>query len=674
MSDLIKQPLITAYENRWCLVLFKVLHKENKQLPYVISIHHHDSQEWEETHYLQHYFCFLQHWIMGIIYIPKHSDKVKISSLQSKQNISTKIVVTIIPLSRLLAGSLLAFSNPKKILKTLIGSPIHLKKRLRTAIQHHYNHSKINLSYKDWCDLYDCWGDKEKETLYQSPFYKEWPVIHSIIYNADDHHNSQTNISLNQQWTTPKKATHSYVAILQNGEVLSDHALAIFADQAARANFPQALYADSDMFDQHHHRASPLFKPNIGYLTLISGILTQDIWLFRQDIFESFQQNYPIHYYSAYTHRLALALYLWKKRSSIHHVPFILSHRHIVPDSQAIQEMQQSVRNDISSRQWTGHVKDNIFPLKINLLSNHHPVSLIIPTTISSKIIRNSILSILNETNYPNFELILVISQPTFLTRAQLHYLRPLLKHTNLRVVWLKTNQFNFSQSCNFGIQHTKHNFFAIVNDDIRPKTAQWLNSMMGHMQDQDVGAVGAKLYYPNGQIQHAGIIMGAANLCEHAGRFQHSNRFTLTHDHDVSAVTGACMLIRKTAYDQVQGFDEEYEIAYNDIDFCLKLQKATYRIIQCQQAELIHYESLSLGNHYTGQRAGKERQEILSIRNKWKSICNYDPFYNPNLSLQRGMDEELAFPPRITRPFATSSSNKSLPCQTHRQPFIFVT
>lgn len=150
---------------------------------------------------------------------------------------------------------------------------------------------------------------------------------------------------------------------------------------------------------------------------------------------------------------------------------------------------------------------------------------------------------------------------------------------------------------------------------------------------------------------------MGAANLCEHIGRFQKNKRFTLTYDHDVSAVTAACMLIRRSAYKQVQGFDENYEIAYNDVDFCLKLRKANFHIIQCQHAELTHYESLSLGNHYTGSRAGKERQEILSIRSKYKTTYEKDPFYNPNLSLQRGMDGKLAFPPRISRPFAVPFS-----------------
>ncbi|EHD14541.1 hypothetical protein CIN_04730 [Commensalibacter intestini A911] len=652
----VEQPLKEIHQNQWCIILCRTKTKEKKKLPYLLSIHHDDSQEWEETQYLQHYVFLPSSWRIGILYIPPKSDKISITSIQNIILDTSKISIKIIPISRLLAAGLLTTLHPAPLFKTLLGSPKHLKKRLRTALNQSYTKSETNLSYQDWCQLYDCWEEKEKKALYQSKFYEQWPVIHSLCYTPPDNHYPETDSALDQQWPTPKSAKHAYIAILQNGEILPAHAFAIFADQAARHQYPAALYADSDMLNQHHQRATPHFKPNISYMTLLSGLLTQDIWLFRKDIFDAYQQEHPKSYQSAYAHRLALALFIWKQQYPIHHIPYILSHRQIAPGKQALQDMQEIVQNDLSARQWTGNVQSNHFPLKINLHSNNAPVSLVIPTTISSKTIQKSIRSILTQTDYPHFEVILVISQPSSLTHRQRCYLRPLLSYKNLRVIWLKTETFNFSQSCNFGIHHTHHEFVAIVNDDITPKNPQWLINIMGHMQDPKVGAVGAKLYYPNGQIQHAGIIMGAANLCEHAGRFQRSNRIGLTYDHDVSAVTGACMLIRRSAYTLIQGFDENYEISYNDIDFCLRLRKANYHVIQCQQAELIHYESLSLGNHYTGKRAGKERQEILSIRAQWQSIDHQDPFYNPNLSLQRGMDGKLAFPPRVTRPFATST------------------
>lgn len=654
--NFIEYPLDKKHQNKWCLILCK-LSQARTSLPYLISLYHNDSQEWEETQYLQSIPLLHSTFKMGIIYISPKSQKIGITSIQHAESLSKSTSIKIISLSRLIAAGLLALLNPVPILKVLIGSPQHLKKRLRTALNQNYTQSDIYLSYNKWIDLYDVWGKKEKETLYQSQYFTDWPKVNLKIYNSSNSDYTDTDNGVDQQWETPKKAKHTYIAIMQNDEILPPHALAIFADQAARNNFPAALYADSDLLNHNNKRVSPYFKSKVGTLTLLSGHLTQDIWLFRQDIIKTYQQQINTNFQTAYAHRLALALYVWEQKLNIRHIPFILSHRHVDPSAQAIKEMQQIVNAELSNKNYQFSINQKKFPLKIKFHSTNNPVSLIIPTTISSKTIRNCIQNILKVTKYPNFEVVLVISQNNSLTKQQRTCLHPLLKYKNLRVVWLKTTQFNFSASCNFGIRYAKHQFIGVVNDDISPKTPYWLAFMMGHMQDQNVGAVGAKLYYPNGQIQHAGILMGAANLCEHIGRFKHSKRFTLTYDHEVSAVTAACMLIRRKAYIQVQGFDENYEIAYNDVDFCLKLRQVNFQIIQCQQAELIHYESLSLGNHYTGTRAGKERQEILSIRSKYKAICDYDPFYNPNLSLQRGMDEKLAFPTRVTRPFATSFS-----------------
>ncbi|CAI3933701.1 glycosyltransferase [Commensalibacter papalotli (ex Botero et al. 2024)] len=654
--DFIEYPLGKKHQNQWCFILCKISQNQTS-LPYLMSLYHDDSQEWEETQYLQSTPFLCSSYKMGILYISPNSQKIGITSIEHTKSLSKLTSIKIIPLSRLIAAGLLVLLNPVSILKVFIGSPQHLKKRLRTALNQNYTQSDTNLSYNTWLNLYDVWRKKEKEILYQSQYVTDWPKINLKIYGSSDSTYTDIDNGVDQQWETPKKAKHTYVAILQNGEILPAHASAIFADQAARHHFPAALYADSDLLDHNNQRVSPCFKPKIGTLTLLSGFLTQDIWLFRQDIIEKYHQQIHVKFQTAYAYRLALALYVWEQQLRIHHIPFILSHRRIAPSAQALKEMQQTIHTQLSCKNWQFNINQENFPIKIKLYSTNNPVSIIIPTTISSKTIRNCIQSILKNTKYPDFEVILVISQNNSLSKQQRKYIRPLLKYKNLRIVWLKTNQFNFSASCNFGIRYAKHEFIGVVNDDIWPKTPYWLDFMMGHMQDQNVGAVGGKLYYPNGQIQHAGILMGAANLCEHIGRFEHSERFTLTYDHDISAVTAACMLIRRSAYTQVHGFDENYEIAYNDVDFCLKLRQANFKIIQCQQAKLTHFESLSLGNHYTGIRAGKERQEILSIRSKYKAICDNDPFYNPNLSLQRGMDEKLAFPTRITRPFAISFS-----------------
>ncbi|MDI2089839.1 glycosyltransferase [Commensalibacter oyaizuii] len=657
MAPILEHSVCPKHQNRWCLILVKNNDKNQQHIPLLASLHHYDSNIWEETLFIHNHPSLPASWQIGITFIAKECDKVRVNpihhhggdlSIESYQ-------LTLYPLSRIKAACFLGFLKPTRILKALIGSPLQLTKRLRIAINQNCTQTGTYLSYTHWCKFYDQWTSQDKIALQQSIYFQKLPDIHIRLYAPQNAKDQRTAQSIGDQWASLQqtKSKINYVAIIQNNEILSPHALMVFADQAARYNFPAALYADSDEINLYQHRTRPLFKPDVGFPVLLSGLLTQDVWVVRQDIIQAFHKIHSTPFQSAYAHRLALAIYIYNQHLSVRHIPFILSHRHTPPTPQILAETKKITQKELQQYPWETYIQKTKFPFEIQFSSDQEPITLVIPTTIQSKTIYHCIHSVLTDTDYPNFKVVLVISQSTPLTKKQRFWLRPLLVNKNLKVLWLKEQKFNFSKSCNYGIQHSQSPFIAIVNDDIQPKDPQWLHFMMGHMQDTTVGAVGAKLYYPNGQIQHGGIIMGAASVCEHAGRFKNNNYDILNYDHDVSAVTGACMVIRRSAYNKIQGFNEKYEIAYNDIDFCLRLRQENFRIIQCQHARLIHYESLSLGNHYTGERAGKERQEMISIRHQWHQLYDHDPFYNPNLSLQRGMDYQLAFPPYVTKPFA---------------------
>jgi GT2 family glycosyltransferase len=170
-------------------------------------------------------------------------------------------------------------------------------------------------------------------------------------------------------------------------------------------------------------------------------------------------------------------------------------------------------------------------------------------------------------------------------------------------------------------------------------------------MEDPRVGIVGARLLYGNGMVQHEGVIMGLANLCEHAGRLR-DGRDPGPHgigliDREVSAVTGACLLIRSCLYSELGGMDEAYAIALNDVDLCLRAREAGWRVVYCAGAVLHHYESLSLGRHYGGARAGLESVEVQRLRARHAAVIGADPFYSPLASLQPGREWQPAFPPR---------------------------
>ncbi|MBV9813215.1 MAG: glycosyltransferase family 2 protein, partial [Acetobacteraceae bacterium] len=175
---------------------------------------------------------------------------------------------------------------------------------------------------------------------------------------------------------------------------------------------------------------------------------------------------------------------------------------------------------------------------------------------------------------------------------------------------------------------------------------------MAAHLADPSVAVVGAKLLYPNRTVQHAGVVMGLGGLCDHA--YRHAPRRAPGYAwraglaQEVSAVTGACLLTRRSIYDRLGGLDERYASAFNDVDFCLRVREAGYRVVFAPAAELIHHEGFTYGSHYSGARAAEERADVARLRARWSAVMAADPFHSPNLDLTAaGREWSLAFPPR---------------------------
>jgi len=210
---------------------------------------------------------------------------------------------------------------------------------------------------------------------------------------------------------------------------------------------------------------------------------------------------------------------------------------------------------------------------------------------------------------------------------------------------------FNYAKVNNLAAAGVDSEFLLLLNDDVAPINPDWLGQMLAQMADPRVGIVGARLLYGNGMVQHEGVILGLANLAEHAGRLRDSadpgphGLGLITRQ--VSAVTAACLLIRASLFRELGGMDENYVIALNDVDLCLRARAAGWRVIYCAQACLTHYESLSLGRHYQGARAGLEAVETRRLRQSWGRVIESDPFYNPQASLQPGREWCTAFAPR---------------------------
>jgi GT2 family glycosyltransferase len=216
---------------------------------------------------------------------------------------------------------------------------------------------------------------------------------------------------------------------------------------------------------------------------------------------------------------------------------------------------------------------------------------------------------------------------------------------------------FNYSAINNFAVSHARGELIALLNNDIEVIGPDWLSEMVVQALRPEVGAVGAKLYYPDGFVQHAGIIVGLGR-----GVGDHGHRYLPREEpgyfgraqivHNLSAVTAACLVVRRNVYLQVGGLDAEHlGVAFNDVDFCLRLRDAGYLNVWTPYAELIHHESVSRGAEDTPEKQAREAGEIEFMKRRWGARLSEDPYYSPNLSLD-SENFDLAWPPRGPRPW----------------------
>jgi GT2 family glycosyltransferase len=259
------------------------------------------------------------------------------------------------------------------------------------------------------------------------------------------------------------------------------------------------------------------------------------------------------------------------------------------------------------------------------------------------------ITSILNKTTYSNYEIIIVDNNSD--DPATLQYLRFLSANPKIKVI-RDSGGFNYSRINNQAVNVANGSYIALLNNDVEVITPEWLTCMLSHAARDEIGAVGAKLWYPDNTIQHAGLILGVggvANSAHHRFRRGQQDYFSKSNlTQSVSAVTAACLVVKKSVYEQVGGLDEEnLQIAFNDVDFCLKILELGLRNIFAPFAELYHHESASRGYDTTQQKQLRLANEEAYMWKRWGHILRNDPAYNPNLSSEQA-NFSLAFPPRI--------------------------
>ena len=429
-------------------------------------------------------------------------------------------------------------------------------------------------------------------------------------------------------------ATGDWVVVLNAINKIAVQAINTPAKVIFKGEKCDIIYTDSDkLFAPSFERAAPDFKPDWNLdLFLSSGSsqnYTQDLCFFKASWVRELGGLGGLSSGVDSSFELISRALARQEPLIIHHIPQVLVHvRQVGGGAEMVvpQKMQ--------------HVLPAVPPL----------VSLIIPTKNNMALLRQCIDSILSKTSYPNYEILVVDNGSD--QAETLDYLKTLMAHPQIRVI-RDNDAFNYSALNNYAVTFAKGEVLALVNDDIEVgdvASTDWLTEMVGHALRPGVGAVGARLWYPNQTLQHAGMVLVggvARHVHKHLpkGEAGYNGRAVLTQN--FSAVTGACLVVQKALFEQVGGLnDQELAVGFNDVDFCLKLVEAGYRNVWTPHAQLIHHESATRGQDNSPEKQRRAEKELRYMRKRWGDKLYIDPAYNPNLSDGRD-DMSFAWPPR---------------------------
>nr|WP_299379340.1 glycosyltransferase [uncultured Halomonas sp.] len=454
-------------------------------------------------------------------------------------------------------------------------------------------------------------------------------------------------------------AEQDWVVLFDHDDLLTEHALFYMAE-AIREN-PQALllYSDEDKINESGQRFSPYFKPDWNRDLFYSHNMICHLGVYKRNIVEGiggFREGFE----GSQDHDLALRFIEQIDESQIHHVPRVLYHWRMHSGSTAasgdakpytVQAGLKAINEHFERTGVKGHVEPTPFGYRAryDLPENPPLVSLVVPTRNGLHLVRTCVESIVKYTEYSNYEILLVDNNSD--DPDALAYFAELNERDYITVI-RDEQPFNYSAINNDAVAKAKGDIIALVNNDIEVVNGEWLTEMVSLALQSGVGAVGAKLYYPNDTLQHAGVVTGVGGVAGHSHKhFPKESAGFMNRTKVIggySAITAACLVIRKTIFDEVGGLNaERLKIAFNDVDFCLRIREAGYRNVWTPYADLYHHESVSRGYEDTPEKQARFSSEVEYMKERWGKGLSKDPAYNPNLTLDHE-DFSLAWPPRV--------------------------
>lgn len=478
----------------------------------------------------------------------------------------------------------------------------------------------------------------------------------SVIYRKKNGHISNaTNSALDI-------AKGDYIALMDNDDLLPEHALYWIARTIVENPNVAIIYSDEDKIDIHGNRSAPYFKTDWNKYLFRSHNMISHLGVYRRELVEQVGR-FRVGMEGSQDYDLALRCTEKVKNEQIIHIPRVLYHWRIHAGSTAMSPGEKPYAQIAGQSALNEHLKRigisaqaelldfGMYRVHYNLPSELPLVSLIIPTRNAKNLVKQCVDSIFERTAYQHYEIILVDNGSD--EHDSLDYFAQIAKLPNVRVV-RDDGPFNYSALNNRAVGLANGEIIGLINNDIEVINSEWLGEMVSLALQPGAGAVGARLWYPNDTLQHGGIIMGPLTLAGHAhkhlpkGHHGYFGRASLIQG--MSAVTAACLLVRKSVFLEVDGLNEtDLKIAFNDVDLCLKIGKAGYQNIWTPNADLYHHESATRGIEDTPEKRMRFIGEVHYMQEKWKDIIDCDPSYNPNLSFEKE-DYSIAAPPRVTR------------------------
>ncbi|EGO6131581.1 glycosyltransferase family 2 protein [Enterococcus faecalis] len=501
--------------------------------------------------------------------------------------------------------------------------------------------SILNQVYTNWelCMADDASTDPNVKKILTE--YQQLDERIRVVFREQNGHISEaTNSAL-------AIATGEFVALLDNDDELAINA---FYEVVKVLNENQKLdliYSDEDKIDMDGNRSDPAFKPDWSPDLLLGTNYISHLGVYRRSILEEiggFRKGYE----GSQDYDLVLRFTEKTTKERIKHIPKVLYYWRMLPTSTAVDQGSKgyafeaglrAVQDALVRRGINGHAThgaaNGLYDVYYDIESEKL-VSIIIPTKNGYKDVQRCVSSIIEKTTYQNYEIIMADNGST---DPKMHELYAEFEQQLPGRFFVESIDipFNFSTINNRAAKKAHGEYLLFLNNDTEVITENWLTLMVSFAQQERIGCVGAKLLYPNNTVQHAGVILGLGGVAGHGhygyphGDLGYFGRLAINVNY--SAVTAACLLMKKADFDAVGGFEEAFTVAFNDVDLCLKVQALGRDNVWLHEAELYHFESQTRGYDDKGKKKKRFEQEKVMMEEKWGPLIENDPFYNPNLT-----------------------------------------